>query len=411
LVSGRTSQEKIFLNNERYWAAVYRDWFEAGRAFKELETHLRDASPTFKEWVSHPQRDTYWESYNPTDEEFAKIAIPVLTITGLYDSAQLGALEHYKQHLANCAPEVRARHYLVIGPWDHAGTRTPALEFGGLRVGAAGLLDLGKLHIEWYAWTMQRGPKPPFLQKNVAYYVMVADQWRYADTLEAVTASSVPLYLHSSGNPTEVFAAGSLIAEAPRESGPDQYIYDPRDVSLAELESTIDSEAWADDRMVYASAGKQLVYHSAAFDRHTDVCGFFRFIAWLAIDQPDTDFRVSIYDVGLDGSAIQLTCESLRARYRESLGESVLVRTREPLRYEFDRFTFVSRRIRKGHRLRLVIDPLNSIYSQKNYNSGGVVAEESMKDARTVTVRIFHDPQRPSALYVPLAHRESSSNG
>jgi hypothetical protein len=46
---------------------------------------------------------------------------------------------------------------------------------------------------------------------------------------------------------------------------------------------------------------------------------------------------------------------------------------------------------------------MNSLYSEKNYNAGGVVAEETGKDARTVNVTLFHDVQHPSALYVPIA--------
>ena len=76
--------------------------------------------------------------------------------------------------------------------------------------------------------------------------------------------------------------------------------------------------------------------------------------------------------------------------------------TEQPLRYDFKNFTFVSRMIKKGNRLRLVISPAHSMYLEKNYNAGGVVAEESVKDARTVTVRLFHDKSHPSALYVPI---------
>jgi hypothetical protein len=39
---------------------------------------------------------------------------------------------------------------------------------------------------------------------------------------------------------------------------------------------------------------------------------------------------------------------------------------------------------------------------EKNYNSGGVVARESGKDARTVTVKLLHDADHPSALLLPL---------
>jgi predicted acyl esterase len=72
------------------------------------------------------------------------------------------------------------------------------------------------------------------------------------------------------------------------------------------------------------------------------------------------------------------------------------------LRYDFERFTFVAREIRKGHRLRLVIGPVHSICFQKNYHTGGVINEESVAGARVVTVRLFHDEEHPSALQVPF---------
>lgn len=407
LVSGRTSQDKIFWNNEAYWGAQFRRWFESGAPFKQLDAVLGNPSPIFQEWVAHPQPDAYWDGYNPTAEQYARISIPVLTITGIYDGDQPGALTHYREHLRHAGDAGRARHYLVIGPWDHSGTRTPARRFCGLEVGPASLLDLGQLHLEWYAWTMQGGAKPAFLRDRVAYYVMGAERWRYASSLEAITLRSAPYWLQSSHNPTDVFASGVLSATGPARGGPDHYIHDPRDVSLAALESTVDPESRVDHRMIHASQGKLLVYHSAPFDEDTEISGFFKLTAWLAIDQPDTDFRVTVYEIALDGSAVQLTTDTLRARYREDPRTARLIATTEPLRYDFERFAFVSRCIKAGSRLRLVIGPINSIYSQKNWNSGGVVAEESIEHARTVTVKLFHDETHPSALYVPFGQPEA----
>jgi hypothetical protein len=42
------------------------------------------------------------------------------------------------------------------------------------------------------------------------------------------------------------------------------------------------------------------------------------------------------------------------------------------------------------------------------YNTGGVAAEESIEQARVVTVKPFHDPEHPSALSVPLARPYAS---
>jgi putative CocE/NonD family hydrolase len=412
LVSGRAAQDKIFADHARFWSGQYRAFLESGKRFKDLDVELGNPSPIFQEWVAHPKLDAYWDSYNPTAKQYAKLDIPILTITGSYDSDQPGAIRHYREHHGNASVEARAKHYLVIGPWDHAGTRTPQAEFCGIRVDAESLVDLGKLHLQWYAWTMQHGPKPEFLRNQVAYYVMGAERWRYVDTLEAITSRAELLYLSSDGNPDDVFHSGSLTsAPPPLSSGPDHFVYDPGNSSLAELESTVNPESVVDQRMIHASVGKQLVYHSVQFKEDTEISGFFRLSVWLAIDQPDTDFCVWVYEIDVGGGSILLTTDWLRARHRESLREERLIATKEPLRYEFENFMFISRQVRRGNRLRLVVGPVNSIYAQRNYNSGGVVAEESIKDARTVTVSLFHDEARPSALYVPIGRPDSEGEG
>lgn len=402
MIAGRASQERIF-TDQAFWNRQFRRWFESGTPFRHIDRLLGVQLSVFQEFLAHPELDSYWDGFNPSAEQYSRMDLPVLTITGIYDGDQPGALMHYTQHLRN---HPNARHYLIIGPWDHAGTRTPKAEMCGLTLGPDSLLDLPKLHAEWYAWTMQQGPKPAFLRKKVAYYVMVAEQWRYADSLEAVTASVRPFYLDSTTNPSDVFNAGSLLEQRCGTGGPDHYVYDPRDRSLAAEEVALNPDSVVEQRMIHAALGKQLVYHTDPFEDDTEICGFFKLRAWLSIDQPDTDFRVTIYDVGVDGSTVLLTSDVLRARYRQSLRAPQLIQTTEPLLYEFNRFTFAARRMGRRHRLRLVVRPINSIFSQKNYNSGGVVSDESMADARVVTVRMFHDAGHPSALHVPFGATE-----
>jgi putative CocE/NonD family hydrolase len=404
--SGRTSQTAIF-SDGAFWSAIYRQWHESGRSLRDLDGMLGNSLPVFQEWLSHPEPDAHWDAYNPTAAQYARLHIPILTITGIYDDEQPGALAHYKEHLANAAPIANPPHYLIMGPWDHAGTRAPKLEFGGVECGAASLLDLPKLHLEWYAWTMQDGHRPEFLKKLVAYYVMGTERWRYADSLEAITMRHEAYFLDSGGNATDVFFSGSL-GNDPGRGPPDVYTYDPRNTNGAEVaaETQVPANSLVDQKLILALRGQQLVYHSAPFETDVEVSGFFKLIAWIGIDCPDTDLYVSVHDIDLDSRSIRLTTDVIRARYREGLRTPKLIRTLEPLRYDFNRFTFTSRLIRRGHRLRLVIGPMGrtieSNFTQKNYNSGGVVAEESVKDARPVTVRLFHDEVHPSALYVPL---------
>jgi len=69
--------------------------------------------------------------------------------------------------------------------------------------------DLWSVHIDkpWpeARWTLQGGPKPEFLQAPVAYYVMGAECWRFAQTLEEATSHHEIYFLNSTGNANDVF--------------------------------------------------------------------------------------------------------------------------------------------------------------------------------------------------------------
>ena len=409
LVSGVTGNNNLF-GEQAFWIEKFRELYLNHLPFRELDRVVGNDSTCFQTWLQHPTLDPYWERLALTPADYDRIDIPILTISGHYDGDQPGAMHYYQCHMASASP-ARERHYLVIGPWDHAGTRTPNKEFGGLKFGDASLVDLNKLHVEWYDWTMKGGPQPAFLKKRVAYYVMGAEKWKYADSLEAIASSSKRLYLNSDGAANDVFQSGSLEETPPGESAVDHYVYDPLDVRPAELDREEDEEYLTDQTYALNLPlwGNGLVYHSAPFAEATEVTGYLKLVAWIALDVPDTDFQATVSEILPDGAHILLTQDLLRARYRESLRQEKLVAPGEINRYEFDGFTFFSRQIAKGSRLRLVLSCPNSIYVQKNYNSGGIVAEESGKDAHTAHVTLYHDGEHPSYLELPIVAPAASS--
>jgi len=97
-----------------------------------------------------------------------------------------------------------------------------------------------------------------------------------------------------------------------------------------------------------------------------------------------------------------------RRSFRPQLQAS---QTGEIVKCDFNPGLFVSRKMMKGSRLRLVVTAVNSIFWQKNYCSGGVVAEETAQDAHTCHVQVYHDAQHASSIQLPLRwwdfHRES----
>ncbi len=404
--SGRAGQQNLFAD-QKFWNTKFLDAYKKHIPFKSLDSFVGNPSANFQRILKHPVADAYYDAMVPTREQFQKITLPILTITGQYDGDELGALSFYRDHLGNVSPEAGAKHFLIIGPWDHAGTRTPTNEVGGVKFGSAAIVDLNDLHRQWYDWTMRNGPKPEFLKNQVAYYLLAPGnsgangEWKYADSFETLVANPKIFYLDSkNGDANGVFRSSSLTEKQPSE-GSDTFTYDPLDTTRGErVDGTDPKEKTSGIDQTYAlSIGKDgLVYHTEPLPNETPLVGCPQLTLWVSIDTPDTDLQAHLYEIQPDGTSIVLWSDIRRLRYRESLREAKLVKPGEIVRCDFNPGLFVARQLMKGSRLRLVISSPNSILWQKNYNSGGVVADETAKDARTAHVNVYHDPEHASAI-------------
>ena len=405
--SGVTPNMSLFADTA-FWTAKYRELYRTHAAFKTFDQIVGNFSTQWQTWVAHHRIDEFWEPLAIKPEEYDRIDMPILTITGHYDGDQPGAFAYYKHHMASQSPS-RAEHYLIVGPWDHAGTRTPNRHVGGLDFGEASLVDMHQLHKDWYDWTLKGGQKPAFLKQRVAYYVLGSNEWKYADSLETLASETRRLYLDSPGTANDVFVSGTLKSDLPSVSPSDSYIYDPLDTRPGDAEKEDGDENYLVDQTADLNLfGGGLVYHSAPFAEATEISGFVKLTAWVQIDVPDTDFMVTLAEILPDGRYIQLTRDLKRARYRESMKVEKLVTPGEIICYEFDSFMFFSRLVGKGSRLRLTFASPNSIQLQKNYNSGGVVAEETGADARTAHITLYHDANHPSYLELPIVATTSA---
>jgi putative CocE/NonD family hydrolase len=400
--SGVTGNSNTF-NNSAFWTAKFTQLYTNHIPFENLDQVVGNTSTVFRKWLDHPTPDTYWNAMAPSKEDYGRIDIPILTISGHYDGDQPGAMTYYLRHMQYGKPTAKEQHYLIVGPWDHAGTRTPRKEVGGLTFGDASILDFNKLHKQWYDWTMKSGPKPEFLKDRVAYYVPGAEEWKYVNNLEAIAPLKRKLFLHSPGDSAkDVFHSGQLDEVKPTNENPDHFVYDPLDIRPAALEQKERPAYLTDQTGALNLFGNGLVYHSEPFDIDSEVSGFVHLVAWIAMDVRDTDFAAELDEIKADGTSVQLASDILRARYRDSLAEAKLVKPGEINRYGFYGFPFFSRRIAKGSRLRLILLCPNSIQLEKNYNSGGVVAHESAKDAHTAHITLYHDAEHESFMEIPV---------
>ncbi|GGK31987.1 X-Pro dipeptidyl-peptidase [Streptomyces camponoticapitis] len=195
-------------SDDRYWRDTHRDLGD--RPFRDLDVaSVGERLPAFQEWLDHPTYDAYWASFVPSEP----VGVPVLAITGQYDDDQLGALTYEERHPAT---------HLVMGPWDHAGTRSAARSFGGLTFAEDSAIDLPALHADWYDWVLARGPRPAFLADRVAYF-HIGEGWRHAPALPQ--GASRPLRLPE----TTLTLDPALVGDEPdgfrEELGEDAFVH------------------------------------------------------------------------------------------------------------------------------------------------------------------------------------------
>src|SRR5205807_3367520 len=229
-------------------------------------------------------------------------------------------------------------------------------------------------------------------------------EWRYADDFDELAANHRLLFLDGTNSGAHgVFHSGAL-TEKPSAPGADDYVYDPLDLRRGKEVDSESSEKTAgiDQRFALSIGNDGLVYHSEPTTTDTALIGCPKLTLWLSLDVPDTDFSADLYEILPDGTSIALWSDVRRLRYRESPREEKLVKPGEIVRCDFAPGLFVARRLSKGSRLRLIVTSPNSIFFEKNYDSGGVVADETASNARTAHIRVLHDAQHASALDLPF---------
>jgi hypothetical protein len=414
--SGRSLNTRI-VTDPSYLSGTLLAQYAAFRPFSELDQAVGiaaaddwwmpdkdgDRIPMMTMWLDHVGDEAFNLAAEPKDADLKAMSIPVLTATGYFDDDQQGALHYYRRHVAQSAPAVAAKHYLVLGPWDHFGTQQPSKVIENLTIPDSAVLDMNKLRLDWYEAMLGRGLQPAFLKDRVAYFMMGANQWRYAPTLEEVASKqSLTLYLADpDGTPRSVFRSGELRRALPGEQPPAELVADPRELPELDMKDYLADEGLTSQFRAFQK--RALVFHSEPFEHDTEIAGQVRLLLECSADAADFDLWAQLLLVNADGSAVQLGLPDIRrARFRNGFFKQELVVPGKPIEIPFE-FSWTAWRIPAGARLRLVLAPLNSPDYQKNYNSGGRIGYESLKDARAAHVRIYHDQRRASRLIIPLA--------
>jgi putative CocE/NonD family hydrolase len=259
-----------------------------------------------------------------------------------------------------------------------------------------------KLHADWYDFALGRGALPALLRDHVAYFMLGADEWRYAKTLEAASSGEqLTFYLgDAEGTQGDLFHSGRLTTRAQTAEPPALLVSDPHELPELEVAKYAAGEDLTSQFRAFQK--RAISFHSAPFERDTETAGQMRLTLLCESDTPDFDLWAQVVMVLPDGSAIRLGEDIRRARFRDGPFKPELMRPGQIVEIPFE-FNWLARRIPAGARLRLTIAPLNSPNYQKNFNTGGRMGYEKIADARVANIKIFHDARRASRLTLPIA--------
>lgn len=401
-ISGKTGNRTSFTDIE-YWSQIYMYFFKGELPYSKMIEVSGIKSDDFQKWLKHPLFDDYWKSILPSDKDFKQFNIPIFTITGYYDDDQLGAMYYYSNFMKYASQTAKDNHYLLIGPWDHSGTRRPQKELGELKFDQNAVLDMNKIQLDWFNWILKNEQKPEFLKDKVTFYTMEQNEWNYTSSIQNLKKATMLLYLHSGEKATDVFHSGYLIHENANDPFPDSFKYDPLDVSYSKFDledGHLINYALYKNREAFKGAG--LVYHSAAFDKEIIFAGQIKLTVSISMDVKDADFEILLYEIKPDGTTVFLTTDILRARYRNSIEKEELPIPGEINTYVFKAPYMFVRKISSGSRLRLIIRNLNSPHYEKNFQSGSNIFEETSNSSKAGTFLLYHNNINSSFIEIPV---------
>lgn len=346
------------------------DWFASGRPYRELDAVDGTPNPLLQRWLRHPSFDGYWQDMVPYGNEFARIDIPVLTITGYYDDAQISALQYFKEHVARARdPE----HYVVIGPYDHLGTHAgqkPA-ELRGYTLDPVAQMDSHALKLGFMDYVLSGKPKPALLADRVNYEMMGANEWRHARSLEAMHGIPMRLYFSAQKD-------GDLYSLANRQPPSGSRIV--HEVDLADRVKLHNFNAYpgqiVQGPLRYIT---ESIFATTPFEAATSIAGEFAGELVLAVNKKDFDLGVTVFESHPDGTLFHLATALQRASYADPGKRKLLT----PGKEHRLRFTtgLVARKMQPGARLLVLVDVNKNPMAQINYGTGKDVSDESIEDA------------------------------
>jgi putative CocE/NonD family hydrolase len=343
-----------------------------------------------KDWIRKPWSDP-WK----LEADAAKTIVPNLNVCGWYDHCN-GSIDLHTAIVKSGGSEsARTNSLLLIGPWSHSSLG--ARKQGEIDFGPEAALDLSKLQREWFGHWLRGDAKNKW--PSVKLFVMGVNEWRAYEAWPPNEFSATKEFFLSSVKGAQTPQGDGRLSDQPAAtSGSDGYDYDPRDPvptlwTKALFTVPADQKALADRKDI-------LVYQSPPLTTAVETIGYPEAVLYASSNCDDTDFFARLIDVAPDGTAIDIASGMVRARYRNSLEKSELIKPREVIEYKI-KLQPTAHRFLAGHRIRLDVTSSDFPNYDRNHNTPA----DQNSDSQLVTAqqKLFFGGNYASKLRLPIS--------
>jgi len=414
------------------------DWAGALRARPGLSPLA--VAPNFEGYIfdmlTHADYDDYWRQGDLNwSEHYADTSdIPMLQISGWYDSYTAGAINNF----AGLSKVKTAPVRLLVGPWLHARNRSS--NAGDLELGSdAAIADFNEaFHLRWFDHFLKGAQNGVGAEPRVKLFVMGTGDgrkdrngrlnhggfWMTADQWPLPASTFVDYYFH---------ADGTLSRTPPNETGSGTtYSYDPRSPvptiggSFSGQPGLVSAGGFDQrERRFDGDPGKGffgskppylplrarddvVVFQTEALAADVSVVGPIVVKLFVSSSAVDTDFTAKLVDVYPpspdypSGFDLNVTDGIMRARYRASPEHAELMTPGTVYVLTIEPFP-TANVFKKGHRIRVDISSSNFPRFDVNPNTG-----EPLGRNRRVVVAdntVWHDRDHLSRIILPVIAR------
>ena len=388
VTNNKTMDHSVYADWD-HWENAYKELYTSGRAFKDIDKIEGTPNPWFQKHIQHPSYDEYYQSFTPYGDDFKKIDIPVLSITGYFDGGAIAAMDYMKRHYA-MKPD--AEHYLVTGPYDHGTAQgVPGEFYSNYKLDpVAHQKDTVALTFEWFDYIFHGAPKPALLKGKINYQLMGSNTWQHWDSYAELTQAAQTFHLSTKQNEQGYFSLTAGAVDASK--------FNSLKVDMADrTEERNQASFQVNLEKINDATG--LVYVTDAFDEPMELAGEITGNFALSINKRDADIGFNFYEIKENGEIVYFNNYKSRLSYAEDMSKRKLLTPGKKTIVPIINARMTGKLIEKGSRLAIVLDVNKNIYAQVNMGSGKDVSDETVADAgEPLMIKWYED----SEINIPL---------